>query len=175
VPFPSLFFLLTTVVVTTNIPLVPAAKSNKHETRTIEARLFVTLLRLADRLAQQPELLVKQHGLTGTQYNVLRILRGAGPDGLPCKRIGDRMISHDPDMTRLLDRMEKRSLITRERQTEDRRVIKTRITPTGLDLLKKLDNPMDELHKKQFSHLTASKLRALAEALDEAFAALAPE
>lgn len=152
-----------------------SAKHPKREPRSLEARLFVTLLRVADRLAQQPELLVKQHGLTGTQYNVLRILRGAGPDGLPCKRIGDRMISHDPDMTRLLDRMEKRSLITRERQTEDRRVIKTRITPTGLDILKKLDEPMDELHKEQFRHLTSSKLRALADALDETFPALAPE
>src|SRR6476660_8178550 len=132
------------------ILLVKPAKSLKTVSPSLEAKLFVAILRLSDRLAQDAELLIKSHGLTATQYNVLRILRGAGPDGLPCKRIGDRMISRDPDMTRLLDRMEKRSLITRERQSEDRRVIKTRITPAGLDVLKKLDAPVDELHKKQF-------------------------
>ncbi len=151
------------------------AKNYKPFTPSLEAKLFVALLRLSDRLAQDAELLIKSHGLTATQYNVLRILRGAGPDGLPCKGIGDRMISRDPDMTRLLDRMEKRQLITRERQTEDRRVIKTRITSAGLEILKKLDAPVDELHKKQFRHIPASKLKVLAEAIEEAFPAAAPE
>jgi DNA-binding MarR family transcriptional regulator len=77
------------------------------------------------------------------------------------------MISHDPDMTRLLDRMEKRGLISRARQTEDRRVIKTRITPTGLTLLKSLDQPVRELHKRQFRHIPATRLRTLAELLEE--------
>jgi DNA-binding MarR family transcriptional regulator len=149
-------------------------KGQRPPAASLEAKLFVALLRLSDRLAQDAELLIKSHGLTATQYNVLRILRGAGPDGLPCKRVGDRMISRDPDMTRLLDRMEKRSLITRERQTEDRRVIKTRITPAGLEILRKLYAPVDELHKKQFRHLTAAKLKVLADALEEAFPA-APE
>ena len=150
-------------------------RTHKRDSVSLEAKLFVALLRAADRLSQDADLLVKAYGLTGTQYNVLRILRGAGPDGLPCKGIGDRMISRDPDMTRLLDRMEKRSLVTRERQTQDRRVIKTRITPEGLEILKKLDEPIDELHKKQFRHLAASKLKALAEALEEAFPAAIPE
>ena len=151
------------------------AKSAKPFTPSLEAKLFVALARLSDRLAQDADLLIKSYGLTGTQYNVLRILRGAGADGLPCKGIGNRMISRDPDMTRLLDRMEKRQLITRERQSEDRRVIKTRITPAGLEVLKKLDGPVDELHKKQFRHLPASKLKALAEAIEEAFPTVAPE
>ena len=151
------------------------AKPAKPFTPSLEAKLFVALLRLSDHLAQDADLLIKSYGLTGTQYNVLRILRGAGPDGLPCKGIGNRMISRDPDMTRLLDRMEKRQLITRERQSEDRRVIKTRITPAGLEILKKLDGPVDELHKKQFRHLPASKLKALAEAVEEAFPAVAPQ
>jgi DNA-binding MarR family transcriptional regulator len=154
---------------------VKPAKNYKPFTTSLEAKLFVALLRLSDRLAQDAELLIKSHGLTATQYNVLRILRGAGPDGLPCKGIGDRMISRDPDMTRLLDRMEKRQLITRERQAEDRRVIKTRITSAGLEILKKLDAPVDELHKKQFRHIPASKLKVLAEAIEEAFPTLAPE
>jgi DNA-binding MarR family transcriptional regulator len=150
-------------------------KHRKTVATSLEAQVFVALLRAADRLAQDADLLIKAHGLTGTQYNVLRILRGAGPDGLPCKGIGDRMISRDPDMTRLLDRMEKRSLITRERQTEDRRVIKTCITPAGLDILKKLDAPVDDLHKKQFRHVSASKLRVLAESLREAFPDFIPD
>lgn len=152
-----------------------AHKPYKPVPTSLEAKVFVALLRAADRLAQGADLLIKAHGLTGTQYNVLRILRGAGPDGLPCKGIGDRMISRDPDMTRLLDRMEKRSLITRERQTQDRRVIKTCITPAGLEILKKLDAPVDELHKKQFRRLHASKLKALAESLREAFPDVIPD
>jgi len=166
---------LTIVVITTIFIVVNPAKNYKYLSPSPEAKLFVALIRAADRLTQDAELLIKSHGLTATQYNVLRILRGAGPDGLPCKRIGDRMISRDPDMTRLLDRMEKRSLITRERQTEDRRVIKTRITPAGLEILKKLDAPVDELHKKQFRHVSAAKLKALADAIEEAFPAAAPE
>ena len=142
------------------------SKHQKRDTVSQEAKVSVTLMRVADHLMQEGEQLIKEYGLTGTQYNVLRILRGAGPEGLACKDIGERMISRDPDMTRLLDRMEKRSLITRERQTEDRRVIKTRITPEGLEILKKLDAPIDELHRKQFRNLSASQLKGLAEALD---------
>jgi DNA-binding MarR family transcriptional regulator len=85
------------------------------------------------------------------------------------------MISRDPDMTRLLDRMEKRGMITRERQTDDRRVIKTRITMAGLEILKELDSPVDELHKTQFRHISTTKLKALADALEEAFPTAAPE
>jgi DNA-binding MarR family transcriptional regulator len=132
-----------------------------------ESRAFVALLVAADRLSQQAEQLMKKHGLTGTQYNVLRILRGAEPAGLPCKGISDRMISHDPDMTRLLDRMEKLGLITRERQTSDRRVVKTRITSKGLDFLKKLDAPVQEMHRIQFRNIPVARLKSLADVLEE--------
>src|SRR5947207_9914494 len=128
----------------TTIFFFVAAKNPKRDSASLETRVFVALLKAADRLSQQAEDLMKQHGLTGTQYNVLRILRGAEPNGLPCKGISDRMISHDPDMTRLLDRMEKRGLISRERQSDDRRVVKTRITAQGLEVLKKLDAPVQE-------------------------------
>jgi len=111
--------------------------------------------------------LIKSAGLTAAQYNVLRILRGAEPEGLLCRGIGERMISRDPDMTRLLDRMEKRHLITRQRQREDRRVIKARITPEGLKLLKNLDQPVHDLHKKQFHHMPAARLKQLKELLAE--------
>jgi len=134
---------------------------------SVEEQVFVAVLKAADHLGQQAEQMLKSHGLTGTQYNVLRILRGAGPEGLPCKSVGDRMISHDPDMTRLLDRMEKRGLISRERQKDDRRVVKTRVTPQGLEILKKLDTPVRAMHKEQFAHISAGKLKQLAELLEE--------
>ena len=134
---------------------------------SLENRIFVALLRTADALSQEAEQLLKAAGLTGAQYNVLRILRGAEPEGLPCRGIGDRMISHDPDMTRLLDRMEKRGLITRERQTDDRRVVETRITPQALRLLKTLDRPVHELHKRQFRHMPATQLKILSRLLEE--------
>ena len=138
-----------------------------HPALPLEDRLFISLQKTADALGLQAEQLFKPHGLTGTQYNVLRILRGAAPDGLACSGIGERMISHDPDMTRLLDRMEKRGLISRARQTNDRRVVKTRITPAGLALLKILDQPVRELHKRQFHHIPAMRLKSLADLLEE--------
>ena len=134
---------------------------------SLENRIFIGLLQAADALGQQAEQLLKATGLSGAQYNVLRILRGAEPAGLPCRGIGDRMISHDPDMTRLLDRMEERGLITRVRQTDDRRVVKTRITAQGLRLLKTLDRPIHHLHKHQFQHLPAARLKILSELLEE--------
>lgn len=136
-------------------------------TLTLEHRTFIALLRAADSLGQEVEQLLKAAGLTGAQFNVLRILRGAEPEGLPCRGIGDRMISHDPDMTRLLDRLEKRSLISRERQTDDRRVIKARITPQALSLLKTLDQPVRDLHKRQFRHMPSARLKILSDLLEE--------
>jgi len=133
----------------------------------LQDRIFVALLQTADALSQEAEQFLKAAGLTGAQYNVLRILRGAEPEGLPCRGISDRMISHDPDMTRLLDRMEKRGLITRERQIDDRRVVKTRITPQALRLLKTLDQPVHELHKRQFRHMPAARLKILSRVLEE--------
>jgi len=138
-----------------------------HPAASLEERTFLALLRAADALGQQAEQMTRTAELTGTQYNVLRILRGAGPEGLACRGIGDRMITHDPDITRLLDRMEKRGLITRERQKDDRRVVKTRITPRGLELLKPLDQPIRDLHKRQFQHMAGAPLKTLYELLEE--------
>jgi DNA-binding MarR family transcriptional regulator len=133
----------------------------------VENQTFIALLKAADALAQEAEQVVKVRGLSGTQYNVLRILRGAEPGGLPCSTIGERMISHDPDMTRLLDRMEKRNLITRQRQSDDRRVVKTRITSRGLEILRGLEQPIRELHKRQFHHMPRMRVKTLAELLGE--------
>jgi DNA-binding MarR family transcriptional regulator len=126
-------------------------------------------MQLADKFGSQAEQLVKAANLTAAQYNVLRILRGAGSDGLACGEIGERMISRDPDITRLLDRMEKQQLITRERQSDDRRVVKTCITATGLQILKTLDQPVRDLHKKQFERLSPKQLQALAALLKDLY------
>jgi len=145
----------------------PRLKPGSPGAIPLEDQIFVALLKAADALASEADQLMKVNGVTSAQYNVLRILRGAGPEGLPCNAIGERMISRDPDMTRLLDRMEKRELITRERQTEDRRVVKARITDEGLKLLKRMDSPIRELHKSQFAHMSSARLKSLMDHLSD--------
>src|SRR5713226_6186305 len=102
---------------------------------SLEEEAFVALMRTADQLAWRGAEMLKQHGLSPTQYNALRILRGAGAKGLACSEIGERMINRDPDITRLVDRLERRGLVQRSRDKRDRRVITTRITGAGLELL----------------------------------------
>jgi DNA-binding MarR family transcriptional regulator len=131
-----------------------------------QAQVFVSLMRTADLLSRDAEALLKPFQLSATQYNILRILRGAGPAGLACREIGCRLISRDPDITRLLDRMESRGLIVRAREAQDRRVVKTRIVEEGLRLLAELDQPVREVHRHQFRRFTAKELRALSDLLD---------
>jgi DNA-binding MarR family transcriptional regulator len=128
---------------------------------------FLELLRTTDMLSRGLTALLKTEDISSTQYNVLRILRGA-PEGLPCGEIGSRMITRDPDITRLLDRMEKRGLISRCRETKDRRMVMARITPEGVKLLGRLDEPVEEAHRKQLGHLGRERLRALTELLSVA-------
>ena len=106
-------------------------------------------------------------GLSSNQYNVLRILRGA-TDGLPCGEIGNRMITRDPDITRLLDRLERRGLISRNRDTQDRRTVTAKITPDGLKLLARTDQPVRDAHRSQLGHLGKKRLQALLQLLQEA-------
>jgi DNA-binding MarR family transcriptional regulator len=122
------------------------------------------MLRTMEALSHRFAQVLKTEDLSSTQYNVLRILRGA-PDGLPCGEIASRMITRDPDITRLLDRLEKRELISRSRETRDRRTVIARITPDGLKLLARLDEPVEEGHRKQLGHLGRERLRALTELL----------
>ncbi|MGH9815009.1 MAG: MarR family winged helix-turn-helix transcriptional regulator [Candidatus Acidiferrales bacterium] len=133
-----------------------------------EIEAYVNVLRTADALAAAAELLLKPAGLTGAQYNVLRILRGAGGEGLACREIGERMIARDPDITRLLDRLETRKLITRARDRRDRRVIAVRITQAALRILKGLDGAVLQLHRRQLRHMGTRKLAALNRLLQEA-------
>jgi len=129
--------------------------------------------------------MLKTAGLSGTQYNVLRILRGAdkgkqragGGDpnsqncadfgGLPCGEIAARMITRDPDITRLLDRLEAHGLVERSRQKKDRRVVQARIAPAGIQLLEKLDKPIEAMHRAQLAHVPAASLRQLLAHLKE--------
>jgi DNA-binding MarR family transcriptional regulator len=129
-----------------------------------EETAFLDLQRTCDLLSRRLAHVLKTEDLSATQYNVLRILRGS-PDGLPCGEIANRMITRDPDITRLLDRMEKRDLISRWRETKDRRVVMARITGNGLKVLSRLDEPVEDAHRKQLGHLGKDRLRALAELL----------
>src|SRR6202142_2598588 len=108
---------------------------HRREQACPEEAVALDLLRTADLLSRGPLQVLKFEDLSGTQYNVLRILRGA-PDGLPCGEIASRMITRDPDVTRLLDRLEKRGLISRCRESKDRRTVMTRIEKEGLELIR---------------------------------------
>jgi DNA-binding MarR family transcriptional regulator len=125
-----------------------------------EEATFLDLLRTTDILSRRLVRLLKTEDLSANQYNVLRILRGS-PDGLPCGEIASRMITRDPDITRLLDRLKKRGLISRCRETKDRRMVMARITPDGLKLLLRLDEPVEEAHRQQLGHLGRERLQAL--------------
>src|SRR5207248_3914540 len=129
-----------------------------------EEDAYLDLLRTTDLLSRGPAQVIKAEDLSATQYSVVRILRGA-PDGLACGEIGNRMITRDPDITRLLDRLEKRGLISRARDAKDRRMVLTRITPEGLKLLARLDEPVQEAHRRQLGHLGRQRLKQLGELL----------
>ncbi|HEX5413596.1 MAG TPA: MarR family transcriptional regulator [Terriglobia bacterium] len=134
---------------------------------SIEQEVYLNLLKTGDALSQPVEKLLRGSGLSATQYNVLRILRGAGRQGLTCGETAERMVTHDPDVTRLLDRLEKRKLIARSRDAGDRRVVTTRITPGGIRVLGSLDKPLAELHRSLFKHIPKRDLRKLSSLLDQ--------
>lgn len=121
---------------------------------------FLELCRTADAVSRSIPDVLKAEDLSPHQYNVLRILRGE-PDGLPCGEIGCRMLTRDPDITRLLDRLEKRGLVARSRETCDRRMVVARITRSGLDALERLDEPVRAAHRQNLGHLGRERLREL--------------
>jgi DNA-binding MarR family transcriptional regulator len=139
----------------------------KKRTGVAEEATFLELARTTDALSRGVIPVLKAEDLSPNQYNVLRILRGA-PEGLACGEIASRMITRDPDVTRLLDRLEKRQLVSRCRETEDRRTVRTRISPEGLKLLAGLDEPVLTAHRKLLGHLGPRRLKALSELLREA-------
>jgi DNA-binding MarR family transcriptional regulator len=131
-----------------------------------EDEAIVTLLRTADRLRAYLETTVQPLGVTGQQYNVLRILRGAGEQGLPTLEIGARMIEHNPGVTRLLDRLEAKSLVRRERCPRDRRQTLCFATPLALEVLEAADEPLARASARAFAALDEPRTRELVALLD---------
>ncbi len=135
---------------------------------SLESEVVLNLMRTADAHSRGAEAIFKLAGLSPNQYNVLRILRGAGENGLCCREVGERMITRDPDITRLLDRLERIGLVARTRDRHDRRVVMARITDAGRKLLKDLDGPVEEYNRNRLSHMGKGDLRRLNELLEAA-------
>ena len=131
----------------------------------IEEKAAVGLARTVARMVLQGEQLLRAHGLTATQYNALRIINGAGTDGVCGTQVRDRLIANVPDVTRLLDRLEEAGLISRERDADNRRFVTARITPAGQRRLAETAPRMSELHEQQFARFTQAQLRTLLELL----------
>lgn len=132
---------------------------------SLEQEAHLSVIRTAAILADEVEQFLRPYELTGTQYNVLRILRGAEPEGLCRNEVRDRMLTRMPDMTRLLDRMEDAGLVVRSRERDDRRMVLTRISPRGQKLLADIDDAVQKEHKSRFSRLDDSELRTVIELL----------
>lgn len=135
---------------------------------SLEHEAVVSVARTAAILEHGTAEALKPHGLTPTQFNALRILRGAGPEGLCRNEVRDRLVARVPDATRLLDRLEDMGHVVRSRETDDRRYVRTRITRSGLELLAHLDGVIHGLHRRQLGHLGPRKLEALIALLEDA-------
>jgi DNA-binding MarR family transcriptional regulator len=133
---------------------------------SIEEEALLNLMRTSDCLNRVVQRRTRHWGVTSTQYNVLRILRGAQPDGLTCSAIGDRMITAEPDITRLLARMKTLKLIKQQRDKRDRRVVWTQISAAGLDLLSRMDGEFGRAPKELLGHLRPEELAELTRLLE---------
>lgn len=144
-----------------------ASQPKPQETfRSREQQATVGLLRAADAVKRSLAQVIEPHGITPQQYNVLRILRGAGPDGLPTLTIGERMIEQTPGVTRLVDRLERKGLVARTPCPKDRRRVFCRMTDKGLELLKELDEPVNRWDAQAVSVLAPADLDSLISLLD---------
>ena len=153
------------VVITSILPIVTGKLQREIKQskpfESLEEEVILNLARTAEYLGSRAAEVFKRADLTGTQYNALRILRGAGSEGLSCREIGERMVTTVPDVTRLLDRLEGRGLISRERPAHNRRQVITRVTDEGLRLLAELDEPVDESNRRLAGHLGEKQLKTL--------------
>jgi DNA-binding MarR family transcriptional regulator len=129
--------------------------------RSLQEEASLSVVRTSAQLVDTFEQLLKPYGITGTQYNVLRILRGSEPNGLCRNEIRDRMVTRMPDVTRLLDRMEDADLIVRARVDDDRRMVRTRITVKGRRLVDQLDDVVAREHQRVFAALGRDEVRTL--------------
>lgn len=151
--------------------MVPKLQAELKQTKPFGSReeeVYLNIQLTAERLWWDVNETLKGAELTPTQYNVLRILRGAGQAGASCSEISERLITKDSDITRLLDRLEARALILRERESKDRRIRLARITDEGLRTLAELDKPVAQCHRRQLGHLSEKQLDALNKLLDTA-------
>lgn len=150
---------------------VPPASAFETGRRTprqaANAEIHIALVKAATRLMDEFSAIVKPVDLSLSQYNVLRILRGAGPEGATCGQVVGRLIQRDPDVTRLLDRLERRGLIRRDRDSADRRIVRSHITLAGLEVLASLDDPVNELHARHVGHLSDRQLGDLRKLIEE--------
>ena len=135
---------------------------------SLEQEVFLNLWRSYDQLKSFEEEVFGKARLSAQQYNTLRLLRSVHPDPMPTLLLGRRLISRAPDMTRLLDRLEQRGLLSRERRADNRRVVEVRITPQGMTLLETMHDAVQECHRRQLGHLDAKSLRQLVKLLKEA-------
>jgi DNA-binding MarR family transcriptional regulator len=133
---------------------------------SLESEAILNIHRAASVLDQAVGEALRPHGLSPTQYNVLRILRGAEPSGLACQEVAERMVTRDPDITRLLDRLEGRNLTERARSREDRRVVVVRLAAAGAGLLASLDASIETLPRRLLGHLGEKRLRRLIDLLE---------
>jgi DNA-binding MarR family transcriptional regulator len=146
----------------------PSLQQDIRQTKpfsSVQQEAYLSVVRTSSTLMDRVEDLLKPYGISATQYNVLRILRGAGQGGLCRNELRDRMLTRMPDMTRLLDRMEEAGLVKRSREQDDRRMVLTQITPRGRELLGELERPLTQLHREQLSQLSDEQLRTLIDLL----------
>ena len=132
---------------------------------SLEQEAQLNIVRTGAMMMDEIEQFLKPYGVTATQYNVLRILRGSEPDGLCRNELRDRMLTRMPDVTRLLDRMEEAGLVARTREDEDRRMVRSRITEQGLKLLAEVDEVTQDEHKRRFEKLDEDQMRTLIDLL----------
>jgi DNA-binding MarR family transcriptional regulator len=135
--------------------------------KSVEEEAILSIARTAAVIEHSGAEALKPFNLTITQYNVLRILRGAGHEGLCRNEVGERLVTKVPDVTRLLDRMEAAGLIVRERGAQDRRFVATRITDKALKLLEKIDRELPAMHARQLGHVSQKRLRELISILED--------
>jgi len=132
-----------------------------------EQEVGLNLMRTADFLSRDGQALFERHGISGQQFNVLRILRGHREVGLPCHKIVTQMITQMPDITRLVDRLEASGFVRRERTRQDRRLVIVHITAAGMDLLARMDEPLLDMHRGQMRHMKKAELAELNRLLEK--------
>ena len=151
----------------TDIPAGAFQAGKRSPRQVANADVHIAIVKAATRLMDAFSQILKPVDLSASQYNVLRILRGSGAEGATCGEVIDRLIQRDPDVTRLLDRLERRGLIDRGRDSRDRRVVRTRITAEGLELVASLDDAVNDLHAKLIGHMSDRQLADLRRLIEE--------